>query len=107
LQLQKEKLQLRIKKLRRHGKTLDEKSGIAHWNRINAFEAYAKNECREFCDKVHKTFPREIHDIIYGYVTDTKNVDVSEPAKKSKKNRPPVTYFGSTSETQLRLGLRD
>jgi hypothetical protein len=103
LQIQMEDLQLRIKKLRRYGKALDEKSRMANWDGITAFEAYAKNECREFCNKVHKTFPREIRDIIYGYVTDTNNVAVSEPASKSKKSSRPVTYFGSTSETQLRL----
>ncbi|CAN9136989.1 unnamed protein product [Alternaria sp. RS040] len=66
----------------------------------DALLAFAKHDCLELCNKAYKAFPREVRDIIYGYIIGGKEVDISL-GDRSAKHR--VGYFSSNSETQHRL----
>ncbi|KAI4654429.1 uncharacterized protein J4E78_007475 [Alternaria triticimaculans] len=66
----------KVKKLRRRCKKLQETSDDDKTETADAFLAFAKNDCLEFCTQVHKTFPREIRDTIYGYITGFKDVSI-------------------------------
>ena len=64
----------RIKKLRRHCKVLDAKSATGATGTADAFLALARSDCLELCTNIYTTFPREVRDTIYGYITSCENV---------------------------------
>ena len=76
-ELQLAAAQTKVKKLRRRCKKLQETSDGDKTETADAFLAFAKNDCLEFCTQVHKTFPREIRDTIYGYITGCEDVNVN------------------------------
>ncbi|KAI4658079.1 uncharacterized protein J4E79_007060 [Alternaria viburni] len=75
-ELQLAAAQTKVKKLRRRCKKLQETSDDDKTETADAFLAFAKNDCLEFCNQVHKTFPREIRDTIYSYITSFKDVSI-------------------------------
>jgi len=106
IQLHLEALHLRIKKLRRHGRDLDVKAEDGHTATEDAVQTYAKDICLKLCTKVHQIFPREIRDIIYGYITDCEELTVSElpPRSGSRKSSrdSSLPYFSSVCVAQVR-----
>jgi hypothetical protein len=107
IQLQLEALQLKLKKLRRHGKSLDTKADASRTATEDAMLAYAKNVCLEFCTKVHQTFPREVRDCIYGYITGCEDVMISELPLPISRKGSRVPYFDSSCETEFRNHCRN
>ncbi|KAI4638753.1 hypothetical protein J4E93_009781 [Alternaria ventricosa] len=75
-ELQLAAAQTKVKKLRRRCKKLQETSDGDKTETADAFLAFAKNDCLEFCNQVHKTFPREIRDTIYSYITGFEDINI-------------------------------
>jgi len=76
-ELQLAAAKIKVKKLRRRCKKLQETSDDDKTETADAFLAFAKNDCLEFCTQVHKTFPREIRDTIYSYITGFKDISIN------------------------------
>jgi len=100
IQSQLDALQLKLKRLRHSGRKLDTELSKEHVKSDDAFKAYAKKTCLEFCAKARKTFPREVRDVIYTYVTGCKDVTISEPPCY-KGNVYQHCYFRSQSQYHL------
>ncbi|KAL1801545.1 hypothetical protein ACET3X_001887 [Alternaria dauci] len=92
----------KIERLRERVEILHKKTAANKHETAAAFLALAKNDCLEFCHKVYKTFPREIRDIIYGYIIECGGVLSFKSVQNSWSE---LDYFASSSETQYRLGL--
>ena len=102
IKLQIEALQTQIKKLRRHGKTLNERSAIKNREMQDASVAYAKQSCLELSSKIQNTFPREVRDLIYSHITGCGTVAISQKHIPGGKKSRVFSYFDTTSETELR-----
>ena len=85
-ELQLDDLQKKRKKLRRH-EALSKKSAAKKVEKDDAFLAFARNECLEFCNKVYKAFPREIRDTIHGYITDCEDVYIDGQCKGNLRGK--------------------
>ncbi|KAH6881546.1 hypothetical protein BKA58DRAFT_433331 [Alternaria rosae] len=102
IQFQLEALHLRIKKLRRHGRDLDLRAEAGQNATEDAVQTYAKDLCLNICTKVHQTFPREIRDMIYGYITDCEELTVSElPPRPYSRKDVRRSYFSQTARPKL------
>ena len=90
-------LQKRLRQLRRKGKSLQEASDDKKASAVKTLEKYAKTACREFCDNVYNSFPREVRDMIYGHL------DPGEVTHIVHENIGwgGMSYFNSDSEAQL------
>ncbi|KAF1829854.1 hypothetical protein BDW02DRAFT_651048 [Decorospora gaudefroyi] len=97
IKLQLEALPIKINKLRRRGRILDTKRRDNQTETSDLFLAYAKKGCLEFCRKVHQTFPREIRDVIYSYITGCQYVAIRSELKAWNH----YNYFSSSHEAQL------
>jgi hypothetical protein len=98
-------LQKNMKKLLRRYTTLDDKTGTDKIETADAFLAFAKNDCIEFCTKVYKAFPREIRDTIYGYVTGFEDVYITcHPKGKAHGRMKKVKHVSRLQESELCLG---
>jgi hypothetical protein len=97
-------LQKNMKKLLRRYTTLDDKTGTDKIETADAFLAFAKNDCIEFCTKVYKAFPREIRDTIYGYVTGFEDVYITcHPKGKAHGRMKKVKHVSRLQESELCL----
>lgn len=72
-----EDLQQQLESLRDHEKRLKHKELTKKDDTNKAFATYTKAVCREFCDTVHRTFPREVRDLIYTYMTGNQLYQIS------------------------------
>lgn len=61
-------VETKLKALRRERNSLREIAAAAETAANKAFDDYASAVCRTFCESVHTKFPREVRDIIYGYL---------------------------------------
>lgn len=96
VELQIEALRIQTRQLRIHRKALNKISKVRKVELNDAFDAYAKRSCLELSKNIQKTFPREVRDIIYGYITGRELVKVSRSSKKTSKNSPRLSFFSTT-----------
>ncbi|KAL7775681.1 hypothetical protein CFE70_009525 [Pyrenophora teres f. teres 0-1] len=80
-------VETQIKKLRLQGKTIKATWDLSEKETAKTFVIYAKKECLDLCAKVRKTFPREIRDIIYGYITYPSVYNARPGAKHGKSQQ--------------------
>ena len=86
VELQTEALIIQTKQLRIRRKALDKRSEARTLELNDAFDAYAKRSCLELSKKIQKTFPREVRDIIYGYITGGEPVYISGNWRTTRKD---------------------
>ncbi|CAN9314041.1 unnamed protein product [Alternaria alternata] len=93
-------LRSKIRQLQDHEESLNDKISVDAWETANVLLAFAKHDCLELCNKVYKAFPREVRDIIYGYIIGCGEVDIC-----SENHRAPhkCGYRSLNSENQHRL----
>jgi hypothetical protein len=86
--------------LQDHEESLNDKISADAWETADVLLAFAKHDCLELCNKVYKAFPREVRDMIYGYIIGCGAVDIC-----SENHRAPhkCGYHSSNSENQHRL----
>jgi ribosomal protein S17E len=94
----KTKLQLddpqnKTTKLRRRREALRKKSAANKVENDDDFLAFARNECLEFCTKVHKALPREIRNTIYGYITNCKDVYATSQCQANSSGNAPFDEY--------------
>jgi hypothetical protein len=71
-----EAVQDKIKRLLREGRTLSlNATGTRDFTKLTV-EEYAKVACQQFCDAVSHTLPREIRDMIYGFINTQEKVTI-------------------------------
>lgn len=104
---QLEKLREEMQKLRVHDGKLHRFERNNQFAVTVALEAFAKVDCRKFCDDVYRYFPREIRDNIYGHIHTTDKVSITTILYEEDNWGPSesVTYFDFTSEARWRTGL--
>jgi hypothetical protein len=95
-------LQKHLKGLRRRGKFLQQDQLDTHAETTSALKDYAKMSCRQLCDDVYNSFPREMRDMIYGHLNDGAEVHVPDTSCGWTTN-----YFSSTSASQCSAGSAD
>jgi len=96
VELQIEALRIQTRQLRIHRKALNKISKVRKVELNDAFDAYAKHSCLELSKNIQKTFPREVRDIIYGYITGSEPVKVSRNSTKTSKDSPRLAFFSTT-----------
>jgi hypothetical protein len=96
-------LQKHIKQLRRKGRKFEQTKTNAQASAAKSLEAYAKASCRQLCDEVYSRFPREVRDMIYGYVNTTADMRIDLNAGWGGK----YSYFESVSEAQWHDSIKD
>ncbi|KAH6629211.1 hypothetical protein C7974DRAFT_472063 [Boeremia exigua] len=68
----------KLKALRRERKKLQQVAADADTSAEQAFQDYANTVCRELCDAVYNSLPREVRDMIYGYLYEEQSWDVTD-----------------------------
>jgi hypothetical protein len=63
---------------------------------------YAKVDCRQLCDAMYRTVPREIRDMIYGHIHPGFVVPVFAHSSKSWHDVSPACYFHHQSSPRCR-----
>ena len=91
----------RLNALQRREKTLQQDKVGAQAETTSALEEYAKMSCRQLCDEVYNAFPREIRDMIYGYLHEGEKNEVPIPDNSCHRT---TNYFSSTSASQFSPG---
>jgi hypothetical protein len=88
-------LKKKMRKLQRKSKVLSDDAAEKEKTTSQALESYAKVACRDLCEEIYNVFPREVRDIIYGYLHSQSKVRiVSDSADWG-----PI-YFTSVNEVQ-------
>jgi len=98
--LRSQDLQKRLRQLRRKGKSLQEASDDKRASAAKTLEKYAKIACREFCDNVYNSFPREVRDMIYGHLDSREIAHVDQ----GSSSWGGLGYFDSASAAQWDAG---
>lgn len=90
----------KIEQLQDHEESLNDKITADAWETADALLAFAKHDCLELCNKVYKALPREVRDIIYGYIIGCGEVDI---CLGDHRARHKCGYRSSNSKTEHRL----
>ncbi|KAH7074222.1 hypothetical protein FB567DRAFT_611128, partial [Paraphoma chrysanthemicola] len=109
IQTQIDYLQEQIRKLRLRGGKLQRSMAKSQPTTMAALESFAKLDCHQFCDTVYRAFPREIRDIIYGFIHPGEELSVIEPPPGEEDEWGCYqlrTYFDFTSEPDWRAVTR-
>jgi hypothetical protein len=61
-------LQKQVRQLRRNGKKIEQTKTSTQELATKSLDAYARASCRQLCDEIHNTFPREVRDMIYSHL---------------------------------------
>jgi hypothetical protein len=65
---------------------------------------YARADCRQLCDAMYRTLPREIRDMIYGFIHGESSMQIFDrPCDWCTGSGPYESYFDFSSEAHWRL----